>query len=240
MSGISWFSCSVQSWGGVACIFHLRVTTLELQLRPRVCPSDGLGAAPGVDPWHLLEKWSIKCAPKQGIWKGTCCREPHDGSTAKSIDLRKMRPSGVPVTSGFPCCGLAAAGPASIPCPSSPLLLQHRLFAFQPPPLFSASFSSSLFWMHVIPTWEEAVQFCFPKHWEMVSNTMAPNCILAEHQGLRFVSGNPPEWVGLSSALSCPLPTHPQLGMLFLLPAQSWNSLEDGPEHLSSRPADSL
>jgi len=49
----------------VVCTFHLRVTTPELRLQPRVCPSDGLGAAPGVDPWHLLEKWSIKCAPNR-------------------------------------------------------------------------------------------------------------------------------------------------------------------------------
>ena len=52
--------------------------------------------------------------------------------------------------------------------------------------------------------------------------------------GLEFVSGNPPEWVGLHSALPSPAPTPPPVGMLFLLTSQSWDSLEDGPEHLGS------
>ena len=198
---MSYGSALCRVGGGVVCTFHLRVTTPELWLQPRVCPSDRLGAAPGVDPWHLLEKWSIKCAPKQRIQKGTCCREPHDGSTAKSIDLRMTHPSGVPVTSGFPCWGLAAAGPASIPCPCSPLLLQHRLFAFQPPPLVSASFCSSLFYPILLP---ETLGNGSKHH--------GSNCILAEHPGLRLVSGNPPEWVGLSSALPCPLSTPPPVG----------------------------
>ena len=149
--------------GGVVCTFHLRVTTPELRLQPRVCPSDGLGAAPGVDPWHLLEKWSIKCAPKQRIQKGTCCRDPHDGSTAKPIDLRMTLPSGVPVTSGFPCRGLAAAGPACIPCPARPSSCSIACL-----PSSRHLLSLRLF----VPA--SSIQFCFPKHWEMVPNTMAP------------------------------------------------------------------
>ena len=101
----------------------------------------------------------------------------------------------------------ASLHPLPLLAPSS-----SSLFAFQPPPLFSASFSSSFFWTHVLLTSEEAVQLCFPKHWEMVPNTMAPNCILAEHPGLSLF----PETLqsGWGSIQPCPAPPrpHPQWG----------------------------
>ena len=163
----------------MVCTFHLRVTTPELWLQPRVCPSDRLGAAPGVDPWHLLEKWSIKCAPKQRIQKGTCCREPHDGSTAKSIDLRMTHPSVVPVTSGFPCWGgwgqlgqpssLAPARPSSC---SMPVCLPAAtsclcVFLFQPLLSNSASRNTGKWfqtpWLQLYPGRTPGPEACFRK-----------------------------------------------------------------------------
>ena len=191
------------------CTFHLRDTTSELRLQPRVCPSDGLGAASGVDPWHLLEKCSIKCEPKQRIQKGACCREPHDGSIAKPVDLRLTRPSRVSVTSGFPFRGLVPVGPASTPAPPRPLL---QLVCLPAP----TSFLCIFLFQPLLDTCPSCIggscPTLLPKTLGNGSKHHGSKLYPGRAPGLEFVSGHPPEWVELHSALPSPSPPHPQWG----------------------------